>query len=41
MSDISQAAMKEMKDNIGEMWVISDNTFILGAAKTMGILTDS
>ncbi len=33
-----QATLKELKSEIGEIWVVSDNIFILGAAKTMGIL---
>jgi hypothetical protein len=34
-----QNAMKEFKTRLGEIWIVSDNIFILGAAKTMGLLT--
>lgn len=34
-----QAAMKELKDQTSNIWIVSDNLFILGAAKTMGLLT--
>lgn len=34
-----QNAMKEFKAQLGDIWIVSDNIFILGAAKTMGILT--
>lgn len=33
-----QAVMKEHKSRIGNIWVISNNSFILAAAKTMGLL---
>lgn len=33
-----QSTMKEFKNQIGNIWMISDNRFILAAAKTMGIL---
>lgn len=35
-----QQTMKELKDNIGVIWIVCENVFILGAAKTMGILTN-
>ena len=34
-----QATMGEYKQKIGSIWIISSNILILGAAKTMGILT--
>lgn len=34
-----QAAMKEHKAVITEVWVVCNNVFILGAAKTMGVLS--
>lgn len=34
-----QSAMKEQKDAIAEVWVVCNNVFILGAAKTMGVLS--
>lgn len=34
-----QAMMKEYKPRIGNIWMISDNRFILAAAKTMGVLS--
>jgi len=34
-----QAAMNEHKSKIGTIWLVCDNFFILGAAKTMGVLT--
>ena len=34
-----QAALGELKSQTGEIWIVSDNIFILGAAKTMGLLT--
>ncbi len=34
-----QAALKEQKGNIGEVWVVCNNLFILAAAKTMGLLS--
>lgn len=34
-----QDAMKEFKAKSGEIWIVSDNILILGAAKTMGLLT--
>ena len=34
-----QSIMKELKSQTGEIWIVSDNIFILGAAKTMGLLT--
>lgn len=34
-----QATMSELKIKTGSIWVISSNAFILGAAKTMGLLT--
>jgi hypothetical protein len=33
-----QATMKEFKPQIGNIWMISENRFILAAAKTMGLL---
>lgn len=33
-----QATLKELKSETGEIWVVSESIFILGAAKTMGIL---
>lgn len=33
-----QATMSEFKQKIGGIWIISSNIFILGAAKTMGVL---
>jgi hypothetical protein len=34
-----QATMSGYKKQIGSIWIISSNIFILGAAKTMGVLT--
>lgn len=34
-----QATMGELKQSTGSIWIISSNTFILAAAKTMGVLT--
>ncbi len=34
-----QATMSDCKKQIGSIWIISSNIFILGAAKTMGVLT--
>ena len=34
-----QTTMSEFKQKIGSIWIISSNTFILAAAKTMGVLT--
>lgn len=34
-----QATMSELKPKTGSIWIISSNAFILGAAKTMGILS--
>jgi hypothetical protein len=34
-----QATMKELKQKIGHIWIISTNQFILAAAKTMGLLS--
>ncbi|MBS1508920.1 MAG: hypothetical protein JSS79_19945 [Bacteroidetes bacterium] len=34
-----QAAMQRHKNLVNTTWIISDNVFILGAAKTMGLLT--
>lgn len=34
-----QAALKELRPQTGEIWIVSDNLFILGAAKTMGLLS--
>ena len=34
-----QATMKDLKLQTGSIWIVSDNLFILGAAKTMGVLT--
>ena len=34
-----QAAMQSLKQQIGTIWLVSDNFFILSAAKTMGVLT--
>jgi hypothetical protein len=31
--------MKQHKDQIDVIWLVCDNTFIRGAAKTMGLLT--
>lgn len=36
---IWQATMGEFKQRTGSIWIISSNVFILGAAKTMGVLT--
>ena len=34
-----QTTMGTHKHQIGDIWIISSNVFILGAAKTMGLLT--
>ncbi|HOX83110.1 MAG TPA: hypothetical protein PLJ60_14980 [Chryseolinea sp.] len=34
-----QMEMKEQKNSIADVWVICNNIFILGAAKTMGLLS--
>lgn len=34
-----QSALSELKSNTGSIWIISTNAFILGAAKTMGLLS--
>ena len=34
-----QSTMAELKPQTGRIWIISSNAFILGAAKTMGLLT--
>jgi len=34
-----QDAMHALQSRTNEIWIISDNIFILGAAKTMGLLT--
>ena len=34
-----QDAMNKMKPQIGSIWIVSTNVFILGAARTMGLLT--
>jgi hypothetical protein len=34
-----QATMKEFQSYTNTIWIVSDNIFILGAAKTMGVLT--
>lgn len=34
-----QATMQALKPNLGTIWVVSENFFILTAAKTMGVLT--
>lgn len=34
-----QNTLKELKPKTGEIWVVCENLFILGAAKTMGILS--
>jgi hypothetical protein len=34
-----QEAMKELQPRTDVIWIISDNIFIIGAAKTMGVLT--
>jgi histidinol phosphatase-like enzyme len=34
-----QSMMMDYKSKIGVIWMVSDNIFILGAAKTMGVLT--
>lgn len=34
-----QNAMLDLKPKLNEVWIISDNSFILAAAKTMGLLT--
>lgn len=34
-----QSTMVALKNEIGNIWIISTNVFILGAAKTMGLLT--
>ena len=36
---IWQTTMSELKHNTGSIWIISSNAFILGAAKTMGLLS--
>ena len=36
---IWQDTMKQHKNQIDVIWLVSDNTFIRGAAKTMGLLT--
>lgn len=36
---IWQDTMKLYKNQIDVIWLVCDNTFILGAAKTMGVLT--
>lgn len=36
---IWQNTMKQYKNQIHVIWLVCDNTFIRGAAKTMGILT--
>lgn len=33
-----QTALKDLKNQTGSIWIVSENIFILGAAKTMGIL---
>jgi hypothetical protein len=34
-----QEAMKELQPYTDVIWIVSDNIFIIGAAKTMGVLT--
>lgn len=34
-----QNAMSELRDQLGEIWIVSENIFILTAARTMGVLT--
>jgi len=34
-----QQAMKELQPRTNVIWIVSDNIFIVGAAKTMGVLT--
>ena len=34
-----QSTLKNLKAKTGDIWIVSDNLFILGAAKTMGILS--
>ena len=34
-----QSTMSELKSKTGSIWIISSNAFILGAAKTMGLLS--
>ena len=34
-----QQTMKELQPRTNVIWIVSDNLFIVGAAKTMGILT--
>jgi hypothetical protein len=34
-----QETMKELQPRTDVIWIVSDNIFIIGAAKTMGILT--
>jgi hypothetical protein len=34
-----QQTMKELQPRTDVIWIVSDNLFIIGAAKTMGILT--
>jgi hypothetical protein len=36
---IWQLAMSDLKASTGSIWIISSNAFILGAAKTMGLLS--
>ncbi|MTI38387.1 hypothetical protein [Fulvivirga lutimaris] len=36
---IWQNTLKELKPQTGQIWVVCENLFILGAAKTMGILS--
>lgn len=34
-----QSTLKQLKSKTGDIWIVSDNMFILGAARTMGILS--
>jgi hypothetical protein len=34
-----QNAMSELRNQLGEIWIVSCNIFILTAARTMGVLT--
>lgn len=36
---IWQATLKELQTRTGVIWIVSDNLFIIGAAKTMSVLT--
>lgn len=34
-----QSTLKEQKNELGQIWVVCENVFILGAAKTMGLMS--